>query len=133
MTMIFMKYNGGGAFLYAGLHLDIIIYRRATNKCETLETNGLYLGILPDISHLVNNLELKLEIGDIMLLYTDGIIEARNSEKGFLEPQGLIDIFKRHVDKPLDEIKTNILKETLEWCEYKQKDDIALILIKRKK
>ncbi|MCK4799323.1 MAG: SpoIIE family protein phosphatase, partial [Spirochaetes bacterium] len=81
MTMTFLKYMGNGKFMYAGAHLDIIVYRNKTKMCELIKTDGVYLSIIPDVSEATKNLNFFLNKDDIMLLYTDGIIEARHKDE----------------------------------------------------
>jgi sigma-B regulation protein RsbU (phosphoserine phosphatase) len=67
----------GGTVRYAGLHLDLIIYRAASKQVERIETQGVWLGIADgNISEFLQDAELTLEPGDMLLLYTDGYTEA---------------------------------------------------------
>ena len=50
MTMMAIKFNGT-CMTIAGKHQDIIIYRAASNKTETITTNGTWLGIAKKIEH----------------------------------------------------------------------------------
>lgn len=63
---------------YAGLHQDILVYRRATGRIERIETDGVWVGLLDDITPYLRDAELKLDTGDVMLLHTDGLTEARH-------------------------------------------------------
>lgn len=133
MTMTYLKHEGEGSFTYSGAHMDILIYRRKSGIVENIPTTGLFLGFLPDISTMVKNESFSLEIGDILLLYTDGITEARQkSNKILMGMDQLIDILKNNADKKVEEIKTSILKETLDWCGNQPGDDITMMVLKRK-
>lgn len=133
MTMNFLKYTGSGNFIHAGSHLDIILYRSKTKKCELIKTEGVFLGIVPDVSKVMKDLKFSLNKNDVMLLYTDGVIEARNkNNRDLMGVELLIDMIIRHSEKDLEELKDNILKETLEWCGHRQDDDITMVLVKRK-
>ncbi len=134
MTMTFLKYMGNGKFMHAGAHLDIVVYRSKTKVCELIKTQGTFLGVIPDTSAATENLNFSLNKDDIMLLYTDGIIEARHKDnrKNFLGKDKLQEMMIRHANKTLDEIKENILKETLDWCGNNPNDDITMVLVKRK-
>lgn len=133
MTMTFLKYQGNGEFTHSGLHLEIIIYRQQQKKCEIIESKGIFLGLLPDISHIAENLSFKLDIGDILFLYTDGVIEARNENDELLEPEGLVEIIEQNAQQNVETLKDIIVERALNWCNHKQADDIALIIMKRKK
>ena len=59
-------------------HHPLMIYRRSSDSIETLDTDGLPLGIERDSRY--HSRKAKLKIGDIICLYTDGIIEAMNPD-----------------------------------------------------
>ncbi len=65
---------------FSGLHLDILVHRAATDTVECVETHGLWLGLIDDISHLLVDQTLHLAPGDALLLYTDGLTEAKTQE-----------------------------------------------------
>lgn len=133
MTMTFLKYLGKGDFMHTGAHEPVIIYRNQSKSCELIETKGSFLGMIPDISHAETNSLFSLNKGDIMLLYTDGIIEARHKEtRELLDLKRLQDMLKRHAGKTVGGIKESILLEVLEWCGNKPDDDITMVVVKRK-
>ncbi|OHD11250.1 MAG: hypothetical protein A2086_01360 [Spirochaetes bacterium GWD1_27_9] len=134
MTMMFLKYLGKGNFIYAGSHLDIIIYRSKEKKCQLLKTNGMYLSIRPDISNFTNDYFFNIDVGDCIFLYTDGIIESSyngDSTKLF-GIDNLCRIINDNIENTtIEALKNIILKEALEWCNYKQSDDMTIIILKR--
>lgn len=67
----------GGTVRYAGLHQDLLVYRAAHQTVERIETQGVWLGVSDsDLGELLQDQELQLEPGDVLLLYTDGYTEA---------------------------------------------------------
>jgi len=60
-------------FASAG-HNPPLLLRGATGRVDELQTNGLLLGILRDEEY--EESQTSLREGDVLLLYTDGIIEA---------------------------------------------------------
>jgi serine phosphatase RsbU (regulator of sigma subunit) len=133
MTMNFLKYTGNGNFMHSGSHLDIVVYRAKTKKCELIKTEGVFLGIVPDVSKVMKDLKFSLNKDDVMLLYTDGVIEARNkNNRDLMGMDLLIKMILKHADKDLEGLKDNILKETLDWCGHKPDDDITMVLVKKK-
>lgn len=131
MTFTALKYLGKGRFQHAGAHLDLVVYRQHTQVCELIETNGIWLNLLPDISHVTENTEFTLGIGDILVLYTDGLIEARNHEKEMLDMQRFMEIVNIHADKDVEALRDVIMDTVLEWCGHVRDDDISLIVIRR--
>ena len=132
MTLCLMKHLGNGSFIHSGLHLDIIVYRAKTKKCELINTTGVYLGIIADIKKHTADNSFHLDKDDIMVLYTDGIIEAMNEKDQMLGLEGLVSIIEENFDNNSLTLKRIILAKTLEWCSNKVADDITLLVIKRK-
>jgi hypothetical protein len=77
VTFTLLRYDPGGKLTFAGAHEEICVYRKATGSVELVTTPGTWLGAVRDVTkHTVDN-ELTLAQGDIVLLYTDGVTEAR--------------------------------------------------------
>ncbi len=62
---------------FSGLHQDMLIFRRARGVVERVETAGVWVGVLDDIQPFLEDSRLTLDSGDVLLLYTDGVTEAR--------------------------------------------------------
>jgi serine phosphatase RsbU (regulator of sigma subunit) len=75
MTMVALQLEPG-TVTYAGLHDYILVYRGRSRSVERLETRGVWLGVLDDVSAELENDRFDLEQGDVFLLYTDGLTEA---------------------------------------------------------
>jgi len=131
MTCVLLKYRGKGFFDFAGMHLDLLIYRHKTKSCECIKTNGMWLNVIDDITDRTKNLNLKLELGDVLVLYTDGIIESRNEMRQMLGTEGLVDLVVQYGEKEIEQIKQKILENVMTWNKGKQHDDISLILARR--
>jgi sigma-B regulation protein RsbU (phosphoserine phosphatase) len=81
MTMVMLKWDHKTQKMtYVGSgHEHILIYRAKTGKLESIESGGIALGMTPDNSKIVKELNIPLEIDDQIVLYTDGITEAENN------------------------------------------------------
>ena len=138
MTITVFAALKDGKFIYSGLHQDLMIYREKTKKVEIMETEGFWIGILDDIDEYLNDCKLNINIGDILLLYTDGITEAwkigsipgqRDPESDMYSDEKLIQTFQENaVGNDLKGIQSQILKSL---DDYEYDDDITLLLIKR--
>lgn len=133
MSMNFLKYTGSGQFLQAGCHLDIIAYRGKTGKCDLYPTDGVYMGIIPDISGHTADKTFNLDTGDIMVVYTNGIIEARSKYniENLLGMNTLINTIVENGEKDASTIMEAIREHSLEWCGYKPVDDMTVVVVKR--
>jgi serine phosphatase RsbU (regulator of sigma subunit) len=137
MTLTVFLTHEEGIFNYSGLHQDIIVYREKTGKIDCIETRGFWIGIEEDISNMVMDDSLSLDLGDVMMIYTDGITEAwdkysvkdkRNPEKDMFGLAKLSGVLKELGGCSPEDIKNGILK-SLE--NYKCMDDVTMVVIKR--
>lgn len=133
MTMSLLKYGGKGRFTYSGAHLDIIVYRAAEEKVESLKTEGLYLGIMPDLSKVVADREFSLDVGDLFVLYTDGVTESPHEvdKENLFGKERLVALIEQSGGKSATQLLENIKQAALEWCGHRPDDDITLVVIKR--
>ncbi len=134
MSITVLSCHENGRFLFSGLHQDIIIYRAEKQDVEAIETKGMWLGVVDDLEDMTSTDELTLDVGDLMLLYTDGMIEAslkENPEKSnpFFGEDKLYQILRKFGDRDISFLKNRIMDE-LE--KYQAKDDITFVMIKRK-
>lgn len=131
MTLSFLSADLNGEVTYAGAHLDILVYRAATGIIESFRTTGLWLGLLPEISEYLKESSFTLKKGDVMLLYTDGIIEAMNKSGKLYEPKRLFEVFKKLGKLNVDSIVNGILDDVFGYLNI-QYDDISLVVVKKK-
>ncbi|MBN1500469.1 MAG: SpoIIE family protein phosphatase [Spirochaetes bacterium] len=80
-TLFFMIYDRRNqmlSFANAG-HGPLFCYRASRHKCTLTKLDGVPIGIMDDVEYLQT--EVPFNVGDIVVLYTDGITEMRNSVK----------------------------------------------------
>lgn len=121
--------NGLIIYTNAG-HNNPILYRNKTDDFESLETTGQILGPFPNERYSTESTFLNK--GDILLLYTDGLVEARNEENTMFGENRLKDIIRDNKNKSAEEI-AKIIMENIHNFEKPNKlsDDKTLVLIKR--
>lgn len=105
------------------------LLRRKSGNVELLEQRGPAMGVMP-IEHAKGHF-VELEVGDILVFYTDGITEAHNEDfEGFGEER-LIECLKKQggqsasivVDKIIESVNAFVGKAP-------QHDDITLLVMK---
>jgi len=128
MTIIVLAAGKEGKFSFSGSHEDILIRRAETGKVEVVESEGMWIGLEPDISGYLSDDILKMEDGDCMVLFTDGITEAICKEGKLFGDERLIRVIEESGDKSAAEIRENIINE-LEFCE--KPDDVTLVVMKK--
>ena len=110
------------------------LLRAKTNEIEELITEGQVLGLFskidfPDIVNFEEK-ELIFEIGDKLLLYTDGIVEAKNSLGEYFGTERIKDIFIKYKDS--ENVLEIIQEELFSFVKSdKLEDDLTFLLIER--
>jgi serine phosphatase RsbU (regulator of sigma subunit) len=75
-TLTLLRYRQDGSLSFAGAHEEILIRRAATGRCDRLETPGPWVGAKRDIAAGTVDTTSRLAQGDLLVLYTDGLVEA---------------------------------------------------------
>ena len=120
-----MHYTGSG-------HEHILVYRANGEKVEAIRSGGIALGMIPDNSKILQEKEIPLELGDAIVLYTDGITEAKNQAGEMYDLEKMSASLQKHGYLPSAEsIFDHITKDFSKFVgEYVQVDDITMIVIK---
>jgi sigma-B regulation protein RsbU (phosphoserine phosphatase) len=72
-----------------------------------------------------------LEKGDILLLYTDGIIEAQNEAEELFGTDQLCSLLATHREKPPEDIIDTVLQEVAQFAGAEGvQDDISMVIMK---
>ena len=109
-------------------HLQPLLIRNGT--VEKLEVNGMVVGLFPWAKYTESR--LKLQAGDLLLLYTDGVTEPENAYEEMFGDDRLADVVLSNSHLPGNEILDRI-SEAVELWTYSQesRDDLTLLLIRR--
>ncbi len=133
VTLLFADFlnNRNGLCVYANAgHNNPIFYKADDNKIEYLPVTGPAIGLSPNQTYQVENINMNK--GDILLLYTDGISEAMNSEYDQYTETRLADTLIKFKDLSPKEICVNVLQDVLEYSKNPAySDDKTLVVIKR--
>lgn len=130
MTMSILKHEADGTFVHCGSHLDILVYRAETREVERLVTDGPWVGMLPECEDFTTEIRFELGESDVLLLYTDGLIEVQNAQQEQWDMDRLCDSLARHAHLGAREIQSKVLADSLNWAN-KILDDISMIVVKR--
>ncbi|MFZ5889517.1 MAG: SpoIIE family protein phosphatase [Myxococcota bacterium] len=128
-TLTVFRYQRGGHFTFAGAHEDLIVYRAATGRCETIQTPGFWVGAMPSVRRLTQDSELILNADDVLVLYTDGITEARNVHQEQFSLERLVKCVEATATKSSAAIRDAINEEVTAW-RASVDDDMTLLVIK---
>lgn len=112
-------------------HVEPIHYSAEDESFRFLGSTGGILGIVPNQKYNVENTRLKP--GDIMVITTDGIIEAQNEDNELFGHERLIDIIKENKSLSSKEIALIIMESVQHFsANSNYNDDKTIIVIKRK-
>ena len=117
-----------GTINYSSAGHPPAIVSSANGDITQLYTHNLALGIMDGAEYIQSSHTLKP--GDKLVLYTDGITEARHDNVLF-GTEGLESVLETHGLTPVDELITEIVSAAKEWGNDKLQDDTALIVVSR--
>ena len=130
VTFTLFRLAADGRVVFAGAHEDILVWRANARRMEKIRTPGIWLGAKREIRNVTIDTSLRLDDGDLMILYTDGITEARDANGTQLELDGLIVAIEDVVDESPEEIRDHVIARTRAWM-TEQADDISIVVVRR--
>jgi len=131
VTGLLLQHTGAGRFVYAGAHEWPLVWRKATGKSEMLEAPGPWLGIKRDLDDIPVS-SLALARGDLLCLYSDGLIEARDAKGELFDMDRLASALERAAGErdSLQDIADDVLQAVAVHA-HEREDDWTLLLIRR--
>lgn len=117
-------------------HDPALLYRYKTGKVEQLRSPGLALGVDEGnvFERVTKDAEIDLFPGDCILLYTDGIREAVNSDDEEFGLDRMSESFCRAAPLGADAVLCRIQDDLKEFTgDGPQMDDITLVVIEKRK
>lgn len=132
LSLVLLDYANGYLSI-SGQHEEVIIVR-ANGRLERIDTDdlGFPVGMIADITEFNHKCSINLEIGDLILLYTDGITEAENSQKELYGIEKLLQVIQQHYQQSAREIVTAIVENVRDHIgDRPVYDDITLLALKR--
>jgi len=128
VTFCLARYSPDGSLVFAGAHENILICRE-NGQCDSIPPKGVWLGILEDVSTVMPETCIQLGPGDVMLLFSDGVIEAddgRGKRFGIERLRGLL--VANHDRSPQD-VRDAIMDEVMRWGGRPQ-DDVTIVVVR---
>lgn len=121
-----------GTLLYANAgHPPPFLLRKSKKEVHRLSGGGTILGPFPG-SNYENEL-LHLSMDDRLVLFTDGIVEARNKAGKFFGDDQFEEFLQQHSDESADRTADQLLERLFEWSgrsnESVSDDDLTFIII----
>jgi len=131
-TGFFLLYNpeSGDCEYVNGGHNDAIILR-GDGKVEMLGATGMPIGLLP--KREFDSAGAKLNSGDLVLLYSDGVPEAWNTAEEEFGNERIIECLRETANLPPEDILDHLFTRIDQFAAgAPQHDDITMLVLKRR-
>lgn len=120
--------TGSLDYINAGHNPPCII--NSDGEVRELTKGGPILGFFDDITFITGKDMLK--DGDLLALYTDGVIEQMNKQEEEFSQERFIQLIINNQNKPLMSITLELFKQLRIFCDgTPYQDDITLMMLKR--
>lgn len=129
MTLNVVKLAAEGLVL-AGKHQDVLVWRRAVQRVETISNEGCWIGVVLDTRGRVSDQFIPMSPGDVALFYTDGATEAADAGRVMFGDARLAEALARVAERPLPEALEALFADIAAF-QAVQDDDVTLMLVRR--
>ena len=128
-AMLRLDFESKELVLCSAGHCPPLVYRATTGVIDQLSSNGPPLGFVAGIEFDTNR--TKLHSGDILVLFTDGITEATDSELDMFGETRLQAILRQHAHAGSAEIVGAVQRALSEFTgRQRYDDDVSLLVVK---
>lgn len=133
LSLALMDYHQGTLTL-TGQHEEVIVVRASgtVERIDTLDL-GYPVGLVADIAPFVAQHTVDLAVGDGVVLYTDGITEAENSQRHLYGLDRLITALQRAWEGSAEAIQAAVIGDLRSHIQdHTIFDDLTLVVVKRR-
>ncbi len=103
---------------------------RSNGDVQRLEAGGTVLGFLPDSEYKEET--IRLEPGDLLIVFSDGITEAYNADEDPFDEERLYDVIQTNKDHTAVQLMDDIISEVKTFTgQAVQQDDMTLLIVRR--
>jgi sigma-B regulation protein RsbU (phosphoserine phosphatase) len=131
ITLFYVKYDAINRILFysnAG-HVPPLLFRQSEETCRKLDAEGLIIGVRK--GEIYEEKQVRLQEGDVLLLYTDGVTEALNSAgEQFGVTRLCSSLNARHTESPQSIIDAIITEVAVFTGTSVMEDDVTMIVMK---
>jgi sigma-B regulation protein RsbU (phosphoserine phosphatase) len=127
VSLFYGELETGGILIYCNAGHNYPFILKTNGKFESLMNGGPVLGPTPDASYTRGF--AKVEPGELLCLYTDGIVEAHDEDENEFGLERLQKLVKANRMKPSKEIALEVLAKVAKWGREGE-DDRTLVIVK---
>lgn len=116
-------------------HNPLLYFNKKEQKLHIYQPEGIAIGMadMSKFSRHISEQSLKLEDGDILIFYTDGMVEAVNKENEMFGEERLYALVRKYHDLPSQQMVEKIEEHLAEFVNgTDQYDDMTMIVVKKK-
>ncbi len=130
-TVFYGVLDKSGAFEYVNAGHVPPLVRRASGAIERLDLASFPVGMFPEAEY--ESARVKLEKGDFLVIYTDGVSEAVNVKAEMFEEERLQHLLQNFKGQTVEELAENIKESVKVFSEgAAQSDDITILVVQYK-
>jgi serine phosphatase RsbU (regulator of sigma subunit) len=114
-------------------HCPLLYYSAAKSKAEYFKDKGIALGMVKNrsYSNFIEANEFQYQRGDIMVLYTDGVTEAKNAKGDEFGYERLADVLLEVKEMAPKQIQEHLIRRLYEFSGTSNiNDDYTTMIVK---
>ncbi|HEV7768660.1 MAG TPA: PP2C family protein-serine/threonine phosphatase [Thermoanaerobaculia bacterium] len=127
VSLFYGELETGGILIYCNAGHNPPFLLRANGKIEYLRNGGPVLGPTPDATYTRGY--VQLEPGDLLCMYTDGIVEAHDRKDEEFSLERLVRLVKTNRARSAQEIGQEVLARVAKWGRSAE-DDRTVVIVK---
>ena len=110
-------------------HTPTILYRAKTDECEQLKGDNMPLGF--DDQELFKQFSISVEVGDVFLFYSDGLVEAKSPAGEFYGVEKAMEFVKENHQLSASDALRAVYTDLSNFTESDSfSDDLTLVVVK---
>lgn len=135
VSLLYGVFDGASrqfVFCRAG-HCPLLYWNHQHEQIYLVEPAGMAVGLDrgSNFQAILAEERLKCKTGDVLMLYTDGVTEARNWQHQEFEEQRLCQVVAQYHSRTAEEIKKQLLQEISTFVgDHERHDDLTMVVIK---
>ncbi len=114
-------------------HCPVLYYQRSSNKAAYLKDRGTALGMIKNKNYcdFIDDNEISYATGDVMVLYTDGITEAKSQKGDEYGNERLLEVIEQVAGKGAKEMQETLINDLHRFSGTDQiNDDYTTMIVK---
>ncbi len=131
VTLFFFQLDAAGKGLYINAgHNPAFVFRAQTRGVEALDPDCMIVGAFSEASF--QSAPLELAVGDLMVVYSDGLTEAENPAGKMFGEDRLRELICRFAPQGAAQLEEQIQEAIEDFTEgHPQTDDVTLMLVEK--